>query len=200
MISTMGAVAGHLPDAIRDAVREREDGAYEVTLQRRIRGLAGSLRADRAARPAHGHPRTSGVLGGTRKGGVRADGRSGSGLAGDSGEGDRRRRPDVGRRTPGEVGPAALPGGCRHPGVCATGQRQLRQRACRGAHPADGPPLVRRGIPQRIRHAGTQRGPSADRGHPGNSRTTALFSWVRFRRREARRPWPRTSFRGMPTR
>ncbi|MCX5266422.1 C2 family cysteine protease [Streptomyces sp. NBC_00199] len=32
MISTMGAVAGHLPDTIRDAVRERDDGAYEVTL------------------------------------------------------------------------------------------------------------------------------------------------------------------------
>jgi len=32
MISTMGAVAGHLPDTIRDAVREREDGDYEVTL------------------------------------------------------------------------------------------------------------------------------------------------------------------------
>ncbi|MGQ4358664.1 hypothetical protein [Streptomyces sp. SAS_272] len=32
MISTMGAVAGHLPDTIRDVVRERDDGAYEVTL------------------------------------------------------------------------------------------------------------------------------------------------------------------------
>ncbi|MFI1029651.1 hypothetical protein [Streptomyces sp. NPDC020951] len=32
IISTMGAVAGHMPDTIRDCVREREDGSYDVTL------------------------------------------------------------------------------------------------------------------------------------------------------------------------
>ncbi|MBT2479822.1 C2 family cysteine protease [Streptomyces sp. ISL-94] len=41
IISTMGAVAGHRPEAISDRIRENDDGTYEVTLHQTKRSLYG---------------------------------------------------------------------------------------------------------------------------------------------------------------